>query len=64
MVSQTIEMKFNELSNKLINGLGLYISLIKNNTDNRKNHEIKLLTLVFKTKNWFFALIYLLQYYH
>ena len=41
MVSQTIEMKFNELSNKLINRLGLYISLIKNNIDNRKNHEIK-----------------------
>ena len=27
-------MKFSELSNKLTNGLGLYISLIKNNIDN------------------------------
>ena len=41
MSSQTIEMKFNELSNnmsiKLINGLRLYISLIKKNIDNGKN---------------------------
>ena len=40
MSSQTIEMKFNELSNnmsiKLINGLRLYISLIKKNIDNGK----------------------------
>ena len=53
MSSQTIEMKFNELSNnmsiKLINGLRLYISLIKKNIDNGKK-SLKLLTLVFKTK--------------
>ena len=40
MSSQLIEIKFNELSNnisiKLIDGLGLYIYLIKNNIGNRK----------------------------
>ena len=45
MSNQTTELKFNELSNtmsiKLINGLGLYISLIKKNIDNGKNLKIK-----------------------
>ena len=40
MSSQLIEIKFNELSNnisiKLIDGLGLYIYLIKNNIGNGK----------------------------
>ena len=41
MSSQTTEMRFNKLSNnvniKLINGLGLHISLIKKNINNGKN---------------------------
>ena len=45
MSNQTTELKFNELSNtmsiKLINGLGLYISLIKKNIDNGKNLKKK-----------------------
>ena len=41
MSSQTIEIKFNELSKKLINGLTLNISLIKNNIDNEKYLKIK-----------------------
>ena len=38
--NQTIEIKFSELSNKLINGLKLYISLIKRNIYNGKNLKI------------------------
>ena len=45
MSSQKTEMKFKKLSNnmniKLVNGLGLYISLIKKNIDNGKNLKIK-----------------------
>ena len=45
MSNQTREMEFSELSDnmniKLINGLGVYISLIKNDTDNGKNLKIK-----------------------
>ena len=41
MSSQIIEIKFNELSKKLINGLTLNISLIKNNIDNEKYLKIK-----------------------
>ena len=45
MSSQKTEMKFKKLSNnmniKLVNGLGLHISLIKKNTDNGKNLKIK-----------------------
>ena len=41
MWSQIIEIKFHELSKKLINGLTLNISLIKNNIDNEKYLKIK-----------------------
>lgn len=41
MSSQIIETKFHELSKKLINGLTLNISLIKNNIDNEKYLKIK-----------------------
>ena len=41
MSSQIIEIKFLELSKKLINGLTLNISLIKNNIDNEKYLKIK-----------------------
>ena len=41
MSSQIIEIKFNELSKKLINRLTLNISLIKNNIDNEKYLKIK-----------------------
>ena len=34
-------MKFNELSNKLINGFELYIYLIESNIDNGKNLKTK-----------------------
>ena len=39
--SETIQMKFNELSNKLINGFELYIYLIESNIDNGKNLKTK-----------------------
>ena len=41
MSSQIIEIKFHELSKKLINGLTLNISLIKNNIGNEKYLKIK-----------------------
>ena len=41
MSSQIIEIKIHELSKKLINGLTLNISLIKNNIDNEKYLKIK-----------------------
>ena len=48
--SQTIEMKFNELSNsmsiELINGLRLYSFLMKKNIDNEKNLKIKTVEIV------------------
>ena len=66
--NKTIEIKFNELSNnvsiKLINGLRLYISLIKRNIDNEKILKQHLLTLVLKTKKLLFALNYFLEYCH
>ena len=44
MSSQVIEIKLNELSNntsiKLMDGLGLYIYLIKNNIDNGKQNPV------------------------
>ena len=40
MWNQTIQIKFNESSKQLINGLALYISLIKNNIDDGKNFKI------------------------
>ena len=36
MWNQTIQIKFNESSKQLINGLALYVSLIKNNIDDGK----------------------------
>ena len=41
MSSQIIEIKIHELSKKLINGLTLNISLIKNNIGNEKYLKIK-----------------------
>ena len=41
MLNQTIETKFNESSNHLINGLALYNSLIKNNIDKGKKFKLK-----------------------
>ena len=41
MSNETIDIKVNKLSNKPINGLALYPSLIKDNIDNGKNHKIE-----------------------
>ena len=40
MSNETIDIKVNKLSNKLINGLALYPALIKDNIDNGKNLKI------------------------